>query len=137
MSYRYIPITTENGIATTLAVQQLLNDRKFVRGNLEWLSAQARIIQEMREATTEKWHYLRLTVEDHAKLADVAADPEGDADSGERYGELRRGDGVKIPAGPIIYPHLQSIKFAGKEEPPKPEEPEQPSESDGDANAAE
>lgn len=123
MSYKYTPITTENGVATTLAVQQLLNDRKFVRGKLEWLSAQSRIMQEMREALNQKRHYLRLTLEDHAKLEETATDPEGDNDTGERYGDLALSDGRKIPAGPIIYPHLQAIKFAGKEEPPKPEEP--------------
>lgn len=117
MSYRYILITTENGIQTTLAVQQLLNDRKFIRGNLEWLSAQARIVQEMREAIAQKRHYLRLTVEDHAKLEETATEPDGDNDTGDRYGDLALTDGRKIPAGPIIYPHLQVIKFAGKEEP--------------------
>ena len=117
-THRYIPITTENGIPTTLAVHQLLNDRCFVRGKIEWLSAQARVAQELREAAQAKRHYLRLTVEDHAKLEEVAVDPGGDNDTGEPYGDLLA-DGRKIPAGPIILPHLNAIRYAKGEVPEK------------------
>jgi len=122
-THRYIPITTEHSIPTTLAVQQLLNDRCFVRGDIDWLSAQARIVQELREATQAKRHYLRLTVEDHAKLAEVAVHPDGDNDTGERYGDLALTDGRKIPAGPIILPHLNAIRYAKGEVPEKPTKP--------------